>query len=83
MEFESVQPGRKVMPTAMIAGTDPSSAECYYDADEAEFLKAMELYQRKNSRKFPTFIEVLDVAKALGYRLVAEPQPLPKYRQRQ
>ena len=37
-----------------------------YDADEVEFLKAMELFKR--SRPFPTWSEVLRVLKGLGYR---------------
>jgi hypothetical protein len=40
----------------------------HYDADEFEFLKAMELYKR--FRPFPTWTEVLRVLKGLGYRKV-------------
>ena len=39
-----------------------------YSAEELEFLKAMERYKRENRRPFPTFCEVLIVAKSLGYR---------------
>lgn len=39
-----------------------------YTADEIEFIKAMEAYKRRTKRKFPTFTEVLAVAKSLGYR---------------
>ncbi len=42
-----------------------------YDADEVEFLKAMELFKR--SRPFPTWSEVLRVLKGLGYRKVETP----------
>lgn len=41
--------------------------------DELEFLKAMDAYKRKNSRPFPTWREVLDVLRSLGYRKAAEP----------
>ena len=44
--------------------------------EQFEFLLAIDEYKRTNSRPFPTWTEVLDVIKALGYRKVAEPQPL-------
>ena len=33
-----------------------------------EFLTAIETYKRKNARPFPSWSEVLDVVKSLGYR---------------
>ena len=44
--------------------------------EQFEFLLAIDEYKRANSRPFPTWTEVLDVIKALGYRKVAEPQSL-------
>lgn len=44
--------------------------------EQFEFVMAIDEYKRANSRPFPTWTEVLDVIKALGYRRVAEPQPL-------
>ena len=44
--------------------------------EQFEFLMAIDEYKRKNSRPFPTWTEVLEVIKALGYRKVAEPQSL-------
>ena len=44
--------------------------------EQFEFLMAIDEYKRKNSRPFPTWTEVLEVIKAIGYRRVAEPQPL-------
>jgi len=44
--------------------------------EQFEFLLAIDEYKRKNTRPFPTWTEVLEVIKALGYRKVAEPQPL-------
>jgi hypothetical protein len=35
-------------------------------------------YKKKNTRPFPTWTEVLEVIKALGYRKVAEPQISPQ-----
>jgi hypothetical protein len=39
---------------------------------------AIDRYKRKNARPFPTWTEVLEVIKALGYRKVAEPQSLER-----
>ena len=56
---------------------DRKSAEEGQMSDEQfEFLMAIDEYKRQNSRPFPTWTEVLDVIKALGYRKVAEPQSL-------
>jgi len=44
--------------------------------EQFEFLMAIDEYKRKNKRPFPTWTEVLEVIKALGYRKVAEPQSL-------
>jgi hypothetical protein len=41
--------------------------------EQFEFLMAIDQYKRVNSRPFPTWTEVLEVIKALGYRRVAEP----------
>ena len=56
---------------------DRKSAEEGQMSDEQfEFLMAINEYKRKNTRPFPTWTEVLELIKALGYRKVAEPQPL-------
>ena len=56
---------------------DRKSAEEGQMSDEQfEFLMAVDEYKRKNTRPFPTWTEVLELIKALGYRKVAEPQPL-------
>lgn len=44
--------------------------------DEMEFLLAMLAYQKRFRRRFPTWREVLNVARCLGYRKVAEPAPI-------
>ena len=49
--------------------------------EQFEFLMAIDEYKRKNSRPFPTWTEVLEVIKAIGYRRVAEPQPLEQHEQ--
>jgi len=42
--------------------------------EQFEFLMAIEEYKRLNTKPFPSWTEVLEVIKALGYRKVAEPQ---------
>ena len=42
--------------------------------EQFEFLMAIDTYKKANQRPFPTWTEVLEVIKALGYRKVAEPQ---------
>jgi hypothetical protein len=47
--------------------------------EQFEFLLAIDEYKRKNSKRFPTWTEVFEVIKALGYRKVAEPQSLKPF----
>ncbi|HUU60110.1 MAG TPA: hypothetical protein VMZ50_11245 [Phycisphaerae bacterium] len=42
--------------------------------EQFEFIMAINEYKRVNRRPFPTWTEVLDVIRALGYRKVAEPE---------
>ena len=58
---------------------DPTTCERDYNDDEILFMKAMDQYKRDNRRPFPTWSEVLEVLRALGYRKVAEPTPLPGF----
>ncbi|MHC4677462.1 MAG: hypothetical protein ACYTEK_02085 [Planctomycetota bacterium] len=57
-----------------------SAEEGHMSDEQFDFLMAIDEYKRKNTRPFPTWTEVLEVIKALGYRKVAEPQPLEKSR---
>ena len=58
---------------------DRKAAEEGHMSDEQfEFIMAIDEYKRANSRPFPTWTEVLEIIKALGYRKVAEPEPLCK-----
>ncbi len=52
---------------------DPTTCERDYSGDEIVFMKAMDEYKRKSGRQFPTWSEVLEVVRCLGYRQVAEP----------
>ncbi len=52
---------------------DPTTCERDYSDDEIAFMRAMDDYKRKSGRQFPTWSEVLEVIRSLGYRQVAEP----------
>ena len=56
---------------------DPTTCERDYNDEETLFMKAMDRYKRENRRPFPTWTEVLEVHRSLGYRKVAEPTDLP------
>ena len=47
--------------------------------EQFEFLLAIEEYKQKNATRFPTWTEVFEVIKAMGYRKVAEPQSLKPF----
>jgi len=44
--------------------------------EQFEFLMVIDQYKKVNRRPFPSWTEVLEVIKAMGYRKVEEPQPL-------
>ena len=52
---------------------DPTTCERDYKPDEVEFMRAMDDYKRRSGRQFPTWSEVLEVIRDLGYRKVAAP----------
>src|SRR5262245_10525179 len=56
---------------------DPTTCERDYNDEEISFMKAMDQYKRDNRRPFPTWSEVLEVLRALGYRKVAAETELP------
>jgi len=57
-------PRRKVERRRLI---DPTTCERDYSVEEVEFMKAMDDYKRKSGRMFPTWSEVLEVVRGLGY----------------
>ena len=57
-----------------------SAEEGEMSDEQFEFVMAIDEYKRKNTRPFPTWTEVLEVIKALGYRKVAEPQSLKQFK---
>lgn len=46
---------------------DPTTCERDYSSSEIEFMKAMHDYKLKSGRMFPTWSEVLEVLRSLGY----------------
>ena len=52
---------------------DPTTCERDYQPEEVEFMRAMDDYKRRSGRQFPTWSEVLEVIRDLGYRKVAAP----------
>ncbi len=55
-------------PTPIACTENYPGADIPAAGDEWEFLKAMERYQRRNGRRYPTWREVLWVLRGLGYR---------------
>ena len=56
---------------------DPTTCERDYTDEEIIFMRSMDQYKRDNRRPFPTWSEVLEVLRALGYRKVADATDLP------
>jgi hypothetical protein len=46
---------------------DPTTCERDYSVAEMEFMQAMHDYKQKSGRMFPTWSEVLEVLRSLGY----------------
>ena len=65
---------RRRGPGRRLADERKSAEEGQMSEEQFAFLMAIDEYKKKNSRPFPTWTEVLEVIKALGYRKVAEPQ---------
>jgi hypothetical protein len=51
---------------------DPTTCEREYTEAEMEFMMAMNEYKQRSGRMFPTWSEVLEVLRALGYEKVEE-----------
>jgi hypothetical protein len=56
---------------------DPTTCEKDYSDEEIIFMKAMDQYKRANRRPFPTWSEVLEVLRSLGYRKTEPATALP------
>ena len=56
--------------------TRKAAEEGQMTEEQWDFLQAINEYKRVNNRPFPTWSEVLDVLRAIGYRKVAEPSDI-------
>jgi hypothetical protein len=56
-----------------------SAEEGEMNDEQFDFLLTIDSYKRENKKPFPTWTEVLDVIKAMGYRKVAEPQSIHSF----
>ena len=74
---------RRRGPGRRLADDRKAAEEGQMSDEQFDFLMAIDEYKRKNTRPFPTWTEVLDVIKALGYRKVAEPQSLEQTKKEQ
>jgi hypothetical protein len=54
---------------------DPTTCEREYSEAEKEFMLAMNEYKRRSGRMFPTWSEVLEVLRTLGYEKVEDAGP--------
>ena len=70
---------RRRGPGRRLSDERKSAEEGQMSDEQFDFLMAIDEYKRKNTRPFPTWTEVLEVIKALGYRKVAEPQSLTQF----
>jgi hypothetical protein len=55
---------------------DPTTFEKQYTPDELEFMTAMQQFKVRTGKAFPTYSEVLEVARSLGYSRVVAAPPL-------
>ena len=67
---------RKRGPGKRIPQERKAAEEGQMTDEQFEFLMVIDQYKKLNRRPFPSWTEVLEVIKAMGYRKVEEPQPL-------
>jgi len=68
---ESVRPASFSPPPQHVCRYEENYPGADIDGEELAFLRAIERFQREHRRRYPTWREVLGIAKALGYRKVA------------
>ena len=57
---------------------DPATCERDYSTEEMEFMQAMQEYKARSGRNFPTWSEVLEVLRDLGYEKSDNEGELPR-----
>ncbi len=55
---------------------DPTTFEKQYSVDELEFMTAMQEFKVRTAKAFPTYAEVLAVARSLGYHRPDDLEPI-------
>ncbi len=60
------------MGAPLVHGFSEMSLGSTYTDEELEFLKAIDRYKRSQNRPFPTWIEVLNVLRQLGWAKVTK-----------
>ena len=60
--------GRRGRGRPRVADCEAFASLPNYAYDETEFMLAMDAFKREKRRPFPTWCEVLEVLKSLGYR---------------
>lgn len=58
-----------------------SAEEGEMNEEQFAFLMAIDNYKRQNKKPFPSWTEVLEVIKAIGYRKVAEPRSIDSFKE--
>ncbi len=67
---------RRRGPGVRLSQERKSAEEGEMNDEQFEFVMTVDRYKRENRKPFPTWTEILEVIKAMGYRKVAEPQSL-------
>ena len=72
---------RRIGPGVRRSDERKSAEEGNMNDEQFDFLMAIDEYKRANRKPFPSWTEVLEVIKALGYRRVAESQSIDAFRE--
>jgi hypothetical protein len=58
-----------------VRNVDPVTSEVEYNQDDIEWMEACRHYMSRNQRRLPTFKELLQIARGLGYSKAIPPPP--------
>ena len=72
--------GRRRGPGHRLTPERKAAEEGQMTDEQFEFLMAIDQYKKENQKPFPSWTEVLEVIRAMGYRKVAEPQSLKSFK---
>ena len=63
---------KKKAGNSIVDGLPTRRPEDTDDEDTLEFLRAIDAFKRSSGRNFPTWTEVLEIIRSLGYRKVTD-----------